>query len=160
MTNPSSEAIPTGARLTIGNAHLDWLHIAVRSRSHPSATDFWDGGWLRTPITGSIGGFLISIPDAQLRSDELHQFMNELHALCQHLTGTARLRSLEDWIDLTITGDGSGRLIVEGAVSDCPGIGNELSFTINGYDQTFLPDLVAQLNEVMTSYPVPGRPTD
>ena len=146
--------------LTIGNAHLDWLHIAVRSRSHPSATDFWDGGWLRTPITGSIGGFLIRVSDAQLRSNELQEFMNQLHALHQQLTGTARLQSLEDWLDLTITGDGSGRLAVEGAVSDYPGTGNTLSFTINGYDQTFLPDLLAQLNEVMSRYPVPGRTTD
>lgn len=146
--------------LTIGNAHLNWLHIAVHSRSHPSATDFWDGGWLRTPITGSIGGFLIRVPDAQLRSDELQEFMNQLRALHQQLTGTARLRSMEDWLDLTITGDGSGRLTVEGAVSDCPGVGNTLSFNINGYDQTFLPDLLAQLDEVMASYPVPGRTTD
>lgn len=65
--------------LTIGNAHLDWLHIAVRSRSHPSAaTDFQDGGWLRTPVTGSIGRFRIMVADAQLRSDELQEFMDLL----------------------------------------------------------------------------------
>ncbi len=117
VTGRSAQTVPSGSGLTIGSTQLGWLHIAVRSRRDPSASDFWDGGWLRTPISRSIGGVHVGVPEAQLRGDELGEFVNELRELHRWLTGTVRLGSLVDWLDLTIAGDGSGRLAVEGTVS-------------------------------------------
>lgn len=63
--------------------------------------------------------------------------------------------SMEDWVDLTISGDGSGRLDVSGLVMDRPG-GNELRFRIDDFDQSFLPPLLADLNGALAAYPVVG----
>jgi hypothetical protein len=46
----------------------------VLSRSHPGSSDFWDGNWLRTPLSGSLGGFRFEVAQAQLRADVLAVF--------------------------------------------------------------------------------------
>lgn len=129
------------------------------SRSHPGSTDFWDGNWLRTPLSGTLGGFRFEVAQAQPRADEIARFAKALIALHESLIGEARLESLEDWVNLTITGDGSGRLDVAGTVRDDAGSGNALRFGLDGYDQSFLPPLIADLTDVLAVFPVLGRPT-
>lgn len=121
---------------------------------HPGTTDKWDGNWLLSPIEVSVDGFAGVIPNAGLRSDELQGLRRDLEALNETLIGTASLHSMEEWLSLTIEGDGLGHIKVTGEVSNHPGSsGNRLHFTL-GLDQTFLPTIIESLTAIETMYEV------
>ena len=143
---------------TVGHAERERVQVVALGRSHPEWTDFWDGNWLRTPITGSFGGFRFEEPDAQLRATEIRSFAQQLKALSARLAGQAHLSSIEDWIELSVNGDGSGRLHVTGAVRDSSS--NSLQFVIPDFDQSFLAPLLGELDLLVSAFPVLGSPSD
>ena len=132
------------------------LRIRVVGRMHPGATDFWDGNWLVSPIDLVVGGFT-GRAAAGLRSEELLRLREGLEMLYESLEGEATLESMEDWLHLTCRGDGRGHVEVLGTLVDQPGVGNKLTFSLQT-DQSFLPELIASLRKVESSYPVMGRP--
>lgn len=141
----------------IGTAGGDRVVIDVRGRMHPDATDYWDGNWLFSPIEVQVGGFTAKI-GAGLRAEELRSFREGLELLHRDLRGFAALTSMEDWLELSVTVSGSGRLEVVGEVIDRVGDGNRLAFRVNDLDQTHLPDLIGELRELESLYPVIGAP--
>jgi hypothetical protein len=143
---------------TVGASDLAKVRIAFRGRMHEGFSDYWDGNWLITRITGDVGGFRFDLP-AALRADEVRRFREGVVLLYQKLSTEARLRSMEDWIDLLVTGDGSGRLVVTGSIAGKPDRRNRLEFVIENYDQTFLPPLLAELEGVESRFPVLGAPS-
>lgn len=138
-------------QLLIGDAN-DRLVITVRGRMHPQATDYWDANWLVTPIDLHVGGFKGRI-NAALRTSELAAFRSGLATLYEALEGEAHLESIEDWLTMTLVGDGAGHIAVSGAARDQPGIGNTLHFSFT-IDQTYLPPVIEQLAEIDREFPV------
>jgi len=121
---------------------------------HPGATDRWDGNWLLSPIEISVGGFSADIAGAGLRGDELRGLRRGLENLYEALSGTASLDSMEQWLNLTFKGDGSGHIEVIGAAYDHHGVGaNALHFALE-LDQTFLPPIIDSLKAIEASYEV------
>jgi hypothetical protein len=109
-----------------------------------------------TPLVVRIGGFTGNIA-AQLRTDELRRFSEGLKYRQHFLQGSAVLASLEHWIDLSVGCEPNSHLKVVGVVADGPGIGNRLSFDIDGLDQTFLPAMIDALDAMAREYPVIGQ---
>jgi hypothetical protein len=124
---------------------------------HPHADDHWDGNWLVTPVevvAGAFRGFV----SAALRADELQSFRDAIKRLDDSLQGEAVLSSMEDWLNLRITVDRAGHLEVSGNVSDRPGVGNQLTFTIDGLDQSYLRHVLEGLDAILAAFPVVGSP--
>ena len=151
-------AAAASAAFTVGTSHLANVRIAFRGRMHEGSSDYWDGNWLFTRMSDVIGGFRFDLP-AALRGDEVRRLREGVVMLHQRLSGEARLRSMEDWIDLLVTVDGSGRLVVTGSVAGQPERRNRFEFVIENYDQTFLPPLLAELKVVESRFPVLGAPS-
>jgi len=66
-----------------------------------------------------------------------------------------------NWLDFRLVGDGLGHIRIEASAMDRmfsdPSV---LEFVLPQIDQTYLPDLVDQLNGITSAYPVIGdRPT-
>ncbi|MBB1160170.1 MULTISPECIES: WapI family immunity protein [Amycolatopsis] len=141
--------------VTFGAARGDRLVIAVHGRMHPGADDFWDGNWLISPIEIVSGGFTARL-DAGLRANELQEFRQQL-ATCPKSGGSARLTSLEDWLDLTVTVS-DGRVEAEGVAVADHSSGNRLSFRLEGLEYAQLAEVVAGLTEIEAGYPVLGLP--
>ncbi|WP_116202267.1 WapI family immunity protein [Amycolatopsis circi] len=141
--------------VTFGAARGDRLVIAVRGRMHPGADDFWDGNWLVSPIEIVSGGFTARL-DAGLRANELQGFRQEL-AACTVSGGSARLTSLEDWLDLTVTVEG-GRVEAEGVAVADHSSGNRLLFRLEGIEYAQVAEVVAGLTAIEGAYPVLGLP--
>jgi hypothetical protein len=142
--------------VTIGTARGDRVTISVLGRMH-AATDYWDGNWLLSPVEIHAGGFVGRL-SAGLRADEIRQFRMDLERVYRSLHGSARLSSMEDWLDLTITVTGSGQFEVKGVARDQSGAGNELHFEIDDLDQSHAPTLIDELLALERLYPVLGHP--
>ncbi|MFC6285294.1 hypothetical protein ACFP3Q_03945 [Nocardioides sp. GCM10027113] len=143
--------------LTIGPARGDHVAIRVLQRAYPSSSDYWDGNWVRSTIHVRAGGFLADVR-ADLRTDEIHRLADGLRFIDDNLFGSAVLQSMEDWVDLTITCEANGSLSVAGEVTDQPGTGNRLAFSLPGLDQTYLQDWLVQAAAIEAAFPVVGRP--
>lgn len=124
-------------------------------RAHPGAIDYWDGNWLLTEISVRVGAFRGTIR-ADLRTEELASFRSQLSAVYASLSGEARLVSMEEWIDLRVTGDGLGHFDVEATVRDQAGGGNALQFGLE-LDQTHIPEMLASLDRIALAFPVLGE---
>ncbi|WP_370939215.1 hypothetical protein [Amycolatopsis sp. cg13] len=142
--------------VTFGAARGDRLVIAVRGRAHPGADDFWDGNWLVSPIEIVSGGFTARLA-AGLRANELQAFRQEL-AACTESGGSARLTSLEEWLDLTVTVAADGLVEAEGVAVADHSSGNRLLFRLEGIEYAQVAEVVAALAAVEEEFPVLGLP--
>ena len=124
---------------------------------HPRASDYWDGNWLITDIVVEVGSFHGELR-AALRADELQRFRRQLEELYRTVSGTARLESMEDWIDLVVKVDAFGHVTIDGQLQDRAGAGNRLAFEIGNLDQSDLPPLIEGLVATEAAYPVLGAP--
>jgi hypothetical protein len=145
---------PAGFRL--GGEAAEYVELTILGRSNPGATDFWDGNWLVTEVQLQSGGFTGAFK-ANLRTHEIADFAAELRGLHTALRGSAELRTMEQQLKLSFTGDGRGHLNVQCEAHDQAGCGNQLRFELST-DQTELPPLLRQLDDVLSRYPVIGKP--
>ena len=143
-----------------GHIDHEYLSVEFLGRSNPTTTDFWDANWLNVQVLLAVGRFNGEFKGSlknQLRTTDLAAFRMELSALYQSLSGNATLKTVEDWLQLTLTGDGKGHLLMNGRVLDGPGIGNTLTLQLE-LDQTFLPEIIRSLDAVLVAYPIIGKP--
>ncbi|MDT8915117.1 hypothetical protein [Amycolatopsis sp. PS_44_ISF1] len=142
--------------VTLGARGGDRLVITVLGRMHAGATDFWDGNWLFSPVEITAGGFTARVP-AGLRADELRTFREQLAKAYDDFGGVARLTSMEEWLELTVTVAKSGQVEVAGEAIDGNATGNKLSFRIGGLDQSGLPAILDDLSSIEAEFPVFGK---
>jgi len=142
--------------VVLGSEATEHVTIQLLRRSHPTATDFWDGNWIESVIQVTAGGFRGEY-NASLRSDEFQRFQSQLRALETTLKGTATLSTLEEQVRLDLDADGKGHLAVRGVAFDEAGTGNALQFHFE-LDQTYLTGLLRRLDEALAAFPVLGQP--
>lgn len=133
-----------------------FLTIALLGRSHPQATDYWDGNWVRAEVEVMAGGFHGSVP-GDLRAEEVAQFHGQLARLQESLQGTAEFETMEGWLSIRVMGDGKGHMKFRCVIRDQPGIGNTLDCTLST-DQTFTRSTVSELAAAVQAFPVIARP--
>ena len=68
--------------IEVGGHERERILLNVLGRSHPDATDYWDGNWLRTSIEARVGGFTAAF-GADLRTDEFERFRSALQRDCR-----------------------------------------------------------------------------
>ena len=143
--------------ITIGSPNSEYLFINVVGRECPLSSDYWDGNWVRSTIKVSAGGFTGKVK-ASLRSEEFVKFKNELSILYETLSGQAYFTTMEKWLSITVVGDGLGHFEAQCKLSDNAGAGtgNTLHFSLH-FDQTFIPEMIAGLNRIITVFPVIGN---
>ncbi len=142
--------------VVLGKSTSEHLRIEVLRRTHPNATDYWDGNWVSVHVGVRVGGF-DGRADGDLRAEELHSFREQLARLHATLKGEAVFRTREEWLSVRLVGDGRGHLDARGVLRDVPGTGNRLEFGFK-LDQTDLPTTLNALEGVCAVYPVIGKP--
>jgi hypothetical protein len=131
---------------------------ARRERDYERAAtgEVWDDNWLR----GSVEVQIEQPPTARFRAKcdvawqttELHAFHESLRTLLQDLTGTAKLTTIEDQVELTIQlENGKGTLV--GRVEAHAVAALEFE---GATDQTFLAETLTGLRTVFAKYPYRG----
>jgi hypothetical protein len=152
------------AELVVGRHHEDHIEIRVMRRSHPHADDYWDGNWVDSEIQVDIRPWRATYP-AQLRTDEFLRFRDQLGEMYDGARKEASFEPMEPWLGLTLELDPLGHVAVNGAAGP-EGFGKifgqvRLEFLLTGVmDQTDLPPLINDLDELALEFPTKGRPTD
>ena len=146
----------TDQSLIIGSVNSEWLRITPLRRAHPQCADYWDGNWVESSVDVSVGAFTGKYK-ACLRTDEFKSFRDGLDSLYKTLKGKASFASMEDWVEIQVTGDGLGHFRAVCTLRDAAGVGNTLRFDLQ-FDQTELAVMLKSLIRIDESYPVIGQP--
>ena len=141
-------------QIFIGQKSGDHVSIEVLRRERVEESDYWDGNWLETVVGVRVGAWSGKFP-AQLRSEEFQAFRQEVGRLYATLKGTAEFSPIEPWLIIRLIGNGRGIIEVEGEACDNIGTGNTLKFR-GEIDQTYLPKIMKELDEVLRNFPVVG----
>ena len=86
------------------------IGIDVLYRNYPNSSDYWDGNWVTSNINIKIPGYLVNF-GANLRTDELRDFTNEIKLMSKLLKGKANLKNLENYLHIECEMDKLGKII-------------------------------------------------
>ena len=154
MKTAKGQTVEDTPFILIGTNGGDRVLIMPQHRSVPNAADYWDGNWVESEVRIAAGGFHGAF-SASLRSEDFIGFRDDVRRLLESLVGVARFDTMEGQLQLALTGDGKGHVLVEGTALDQAGTGNTLKFTFE-IDQTFLPEVLRSLDDVISRLPVVG----
>jgi hypothetical protein len=141
-------------QFVLGTDYGDHLTIEVLGRMHPGSRDYWDGNWMRSPITLQIGGFAGRIA-AGLRMDELVGLQVGLEKLLNG-EGAAELESLEPWLRLRVSFERDLGLTARGEAVADPSSCTKLVFRLEGLKESDLRVGVDRLRAIEEKFPVLG----
>ena len=83
---------------------------------------------------------------------DFKSFLKELKTIYENLNGFASFSTLEEQLELKIQGDGFGHFSIEGHANNGLIPKRTLQFELS-FDQTQLPDLIRQLERIVTVFP-------
>lgn len=128
------------------------LDIMVLERCFPEEAGTWEGDWVRSTVSLEIPGYSAYF-EADLRMDEFSEFLQQVQTMHRDLKGTAALMPLEKTVE--IIGEIHSLGGISWDVETCYplGSGTILQFTL-GADQSYLPALIKELNELLEEFPV------
>jgi hypothetical protein len=132
------------------------LTLRVGDYERAATGEVWDDNWLR----GAVDIDIAQPPTATFRAKcdvawqttELRAFHESLRTLLDDLTGTAKLTTIEDQVELTIELN-SGKGTLTGRIEAHAVAALEFEAAI---EQTFLADTLTALRAVVTKYPYRG----
>ncbi len=142
--------------LVIRGDDEDFLEIVVGHPTQSDTDDYWDANWISAGIRMEVGAFRAHVA-ASLRREDFPPLRDGLKELNVSLSGQVRFTTIEEWLEIEITGDGRGHLAARGYVVEEPGGRNRLEFELK-FDQTQLPRLIAELDAIVAYRPVIGSP--
>jgi hypothetical protein len=129
----------------------DWIKVLTKGFSYPNSSDDYDSQWIKCYIDLKAGVFSANYK-AEFMTVDFKQFKKGLEYLYEHLDRTAKFEGLEGYLKITLKGDGIGHMEVFCEASEQPGYHEStLSFYLD-IDQTFIPQLIRQLDEIIDSF--------
>jgi hypothetical protein len=140
-----------------GNTNNNFVRININGLNHPNAELDWDRNWINSLVTFKVGAFTGNF-SANLMTTDFEIFKRELKFLNENLKSSATFEGIESQVKINIKGDGIGHLTITCWLMDYVGTGNELNCELNS-DQTQLPKLIKQLENITSEYPTTGELT-
>ena len=137
---------------SFGQLEKERVEVDVLGYERAPVGDYHDGNWLTIQVRVLAGGFRGKI-DASILTDELTRFIAQLRPLYETLRGIAEFSTLEEQLHLRLSGDGKGHVELVGEITDQPGIGNRLHFTLE-FDQSQLAASIRELEGVTAEFPI------
>lgn len=133
----------------------DFIRIEVLKQNFPEGDLDWDRNSLNCDVLVQCGAFSGEF-NADLMSWDFDIFKTELEYLYENLNRRAIFEGIESQITILVQGDGIGHLNTTCQIMDYAGNGNELNCELE-FDQTQLPEIIGQLEKIMSEYKVYGR---
>lgn len=146
------ERAGSGMIFSFGQSQHDRIEVDVLRYERAPVGDWHDDNWLTVQIRVAAGGFRGKV-EASIITAELADFLAQVRSLNEMLEGSAVFTTIEEQLELTLTGDGRGHITLSGKVADQPGIGNRLFFECH-FDQSQLHASVRDLAQIVENFPV------
>lgn len=127
---------PETARIVIGQSTSD--HVTIERVSAPN-----NEGWFHANVSVQSAVWTGKLR-AEFMAGELRRFGLEIETLYKELDGSAELRPIENFLEMSFEGDGRGHINVSGTACDRLGSGTRLEFEFE-LDQTQLPSIARAL---------------
>ncbi|MFC1853746.1 hypothetical protein ACFL27_26480 [candidate division CSSED10-310 bacterium] len=137
------------------DVQLAGLKIWIHGRQFPDCDDYWDGNWLNvTAFCGTAeacvwtGGHIIHL-------SEISHFRIGAARLYQEISGEAELPCLEPELAVELKSQDLGH--IEMIVNITPDSVSQAHRFIFNIDQSYLPPLIADCDEILEKYPLVGE---
>jgi hypothetical protein len=130
------------------------VRIETQSYLFKEADNNWDKNWLKTFVTVKGGKFSGQYP-ANFMTIDFRKFKDDLLTLHDNYNGSAEFSGRDGYLELKIKGDGLGHFELNVVARDEPNYGGQLTFEM-AFDQTSLDELIEQLDNILSAYPVIG----
>ena len=128
------------------------IEIKILERLYPESIGSWEGDWVKAAIKVEIPGYSADF-FADMRAEEFQDFRDQLNTMNQKLEGTASLISIENAIEAKAVMDSFGGIYWEVSTRYPISTGAVLAFEF-GSDQSYLNQLIKELDEVLAEFPV------
>ena len=133
----------------------NFIRVTAIRLMYPDAEMSWDRNWIESHIEISAAPFHGKYR-ASLMTVDFEKFKRELRRVYKDLSGVTAFNCLEDDIEIKIKGDGLGHFAATCTGKDTTNIhGSKLSFHLD-FDQTQIPELINQLDEITKAFPIFG----
>jgi hypothetical protein len=135
---------------------LNGLQLWIHGRQFPIEQDYWDGNWLNVTSHCGAHGANVWTSGSILHIPDLVRWLAALEEMNQSMSDGADLVSLEPElsVELKMKELGHVRMRVEITPDH---MNQEHSFEFE-LDQTYIPNLINEVREVLAKYPLRGRP--
>ena len=132
------------------------LRITVHGREFPDATDYDDADWLFATAICEAPGACVKVTGSFLAAADIADFSDGCSQMLETLAGSASLEPLEPNLSVRLTfTDDVGH--IEAVVEITPdNVLQSHRFTF-ALDQSYLPHILSECANLLTSYPVRGR---
>jgi hypothetical protein len=137
---------------SFGESERERIDIDVHGYERDRVGEYWDDNWLNVTVRVQVGGFT-GLVAAAIVTSELNSFLSALRILHKELKASAEFTTIEEQLSLRLVGDGKGHIELSGQITDAPGTGNRLNFTLK-FDQTWLAKSIRELERVTLEFPV------
>jgi len=132
----------------------DIIKIQPIEQPYKDSVHDWDKNCIRTLLTIKGGAFKGQY-QAEMYTFEFEKFKQDLRRAYKDLKSEFTFSCRDHELVLKIKGDGNGHFTVDCTAMDQPTIGGELRFQLS-FDQTYIPELVNQLNDITKAFPIVG----
>ena len=158
MNNNKESELETHSekKLSIPDLCIGGFELWIYGRQFPHADDYLDGNWLYVKARCTADYSVVEVGGPIIHLSELQGFMVECKQIYDTLEGEAHLRTMEPNVYLKMTMKSRGRC--ELFVSITPNHPyQEHSFIFDDLDQSYLPPLIKNLEQILDAYPLKGR---
>jgi hypothetical protein len=146
----------TTERLGPPDVKLAGLQIWVHGRQFPGHQDYWDGNWLNVTVHCGALGASVWASGPIIHLGQLYDWQLRATKLYEQLAGEAALETLEPNLSVSLKSLGSGHVAMEVLITpDHMNQSHRFRFEI---DQSYLPPLLNQCQQVLRTYPMRGAP--
>ena len=133
----------------------NFIRISTKNTINYNSEIDYDNNWINCYIEVKGGAFQGKY-SAEILTITFEDFKQKLAILYNKLDGKVIFSDLEEYCKIDISGDGSGKLRASIECNDKSGIYSaNLTFDID-FDQTFLKDIINQLNQITKAFPIIG----
>lgn len=128
------------------------LRIWVVGREYEQSEDYWDGNWLNVVACCASLSAEVWVRGPMVHLTGLRRWQLDLENVLRDLSGSAELATPEGDLSAVVEIDALGRGQMR--VSITPDIMTENHSLTFQMDQSYLPEVIVSINQILAEYPI------
>jgi hypothetical protein len=128
------------------------LRLWVHGRQFPQSKDYWDGNWLIVTARCSYPQSSVCAHGSIVHLGEIYGLLHATEILYQTLRGQAELCCIEPNLAVELLAQTGGHIRVK--ISITPEHLSESHSYTDGFDQTYLPPIIAGCKAILAKFPL------